>query len=212
MTWSPTCSFRPSVTYITGGDCIGSLTFFQKVSSQLSWPPVKISRPPSISQFLFLTKRFHWSFSYPWVGRIENWKPINFSNFFNHHLDVNNIASPWKMMKHAILNLFSGCQIFQILNWYPLWSDEVVRALFGTSKLPRKQLPRQLPLSQAGKNTWFQVQMLTDGWYGGDLIYFYDGIYLWDDDDHADGWMINYELVVVIYLWEVNVMMASFQF
>ena len=32
-------SLPPSVTYITGGDCIGPLAFFQKVSSQLSGPP-----------------------------------------------------------------------------------------------------------------------------------------------------------------------------
>ena len=48
--------------------------------------------------------------------------------------------------------------------------------------------------------------------YGCDGVCFYDAILLWDDDGDADGWMINYELLVVIYLWEFSVMMASFQF
>ena len=69
--------FRPGDTYITGGDCIGPLTFFQKVSSQLSRPPVRMSRPPQLLKSLQQPS-----------------------------IDVNNIASPWKMMKHAILNLF----------------------------------------------------------------------------------------------------------
>ena len=38
-----------------------------------------------------------------------------------------------------------------------------------------------------------------------------DGIYPWDDDGNADGWMMNYKLLVVVYLCEFSVMMVSFQ-